>query len=299
MDTVQISGNLTLYGNPFPEGLVALQLDNPFGVRKVIRTLRTGTASISGLPVNITDLFLSDKEGNPRSSAYKGILSYFTIILENIGNEAIAALVTVNFFQGPYPFRLTTFAIDPFNPGYSMRVTLSFEIPSWVGFGTATMYANVLNGTWPRWGGYPCALEKNSTFEIINPLNPASASGATTSSSSTNGSYSLALKIPVNAGDDGFKQGNYTVYVSARVPVFYWYEYVTDTTTFMVKLAGDANGDGKVDWRDLLLELAPAYGSEPGDPNWNPNCDWNYDNKVDWKDLFLYLAPFYGKTADC
>jgi hypothetical protein len=37
-------------------------------------------------------------------------------------------------------------------------------------------------------------------------------------------------------------------------------------------LVGDLNGDGKVGLDDLVL-LANAYGSKPGDPNWNPSAD--------------------------
>jgi len=45
-----------------------------------------------------------------------------------------------------------------------------------------------------------------------------------------------------------------------------------------VKMLGDINGDGKVDIYDVFLTAA-AYGSELGDPNWNPDAD---------------LAPPYG-----
>ena len=62
-----------------------------------------------------------------------------------------------------------------------------------------------------------------------------------------------------------------------------------------VKLLGDVNGDGSVDASDLL-DLSKAYGSEPGDPNWDPDCDFNWDNKVDASDLFD-LSKNYGKTA--
>ena len=67
--------------------------------------------------------------------------------------------------------------------------------------------------------------------------------------------------------------------------------------TLMVKFPGDANGDQWVDWKDLLLELVPAYGTTIGDPGWNPSCDFNGDGWVDWKDLLMYLVPFYGTQA--
>ena len=61
------------------------------------------------------------------------------------------------------------------------------------------------------------------------------------------------------------------------------------------RILGDVNGDGKVDASDLS-DLSKAYGSEPGDLNWNPDCDFNEDNKVDASDL-SDLNKNYGKTA--
>src|SRR5271157_2901638 len=40
----------------------------------------------------------------------------------------------------------------------------------------------------------------------------------------------------------------------------------------LFSLVGDLNGDGKVGLDDLVL-LAQAYGSKPGDANWNPLAD--------------------------
>jgi len=60
-------------------------------------------------------------------------------------------------------------------------------------------------------------------------------------------------------------------------------------------LPGDVNGDGVVDSYDLFA-LADAFGSRPGDPNWNPNCDFDMNGVVDSSDLFI-LAENYGKSA--
>jgi len=60
-------------------------------------------------------------------------------------------------------------------------------------------------------------------------------------------------------------------------------------------LLGDVNRDGVVDASDLF-DLSVAYGSELGDPHWNPDCDFNWDNKVDASDL-SELEKNYGKTA--
>lgn len=52
--------------------------------------------------------------------------------------------------------------------------------------------------------------------------------------------------------------------------------------------------DGKVNYKDLYVMLH-AYGSKPGDPNWNPIADIIIDNQVDYKDLNILLQNF-GKT---
>jgi hypothetical protein len=58
-----------------------------------------------------------------------------------------------------------------------------------------------------------------------------------------------------------------------------------------LKIAGDVNGDGAVDIKDLELWDA-AYGSKPGDPNWNPQADINGDNIVDKEDGILIIQNY-------
>ena len=57
---------------------------------------------------------------------------------------------------------------------------------------------------------------------------------------------------------------------------------------------GDLNGDGKVNLADLVL-FADAYGSKPGDLNWNPLADIAppYGN-IGLTDL-VTLAMHYGQ----
>ena len=61
-----------------------------------------------------------------------------------------------------------------------------------------------------------------------------------------------------------------------------------------VKIPGDVNSDEVVDASDLF-DLGKAYGSELGDPNWNPACDFNGDEKIHSSDL-VDLGENIGKT---
>ena len=56
----------------------------------------------------------------------------------------------------------------------------------------------------------------------------------------------------------------------------------------------DINGDGIVDIVDIVI-VALAFGSEPGDPNWNPVADLNGDSIVDIVDVVL-VAIHFGET---
>jgi parallel beta-helix repeat protein len=60
------------------------------------------------------------------------------------------------------------------------------------------------------------------------------------------------------------------------------------------RLIGDVNGDGKVLIDDLLLVVS-AFGSNSGDPRWNPFADVNGDGRVRIDDA-LTVALNFGKT---
>jgi len=56
----------------------------------------------------------------------------------------------------------------------------------------------------------------------------------------------------------------------------------------------DLNKDGIVDIHDIAM-VGSAYGSTPGDSNWNQTCDVDYSGSVDIADLAV-VARNYGKT---
>jgi outer membrane protein assembly factor BamB len=93
----------------------------------------------------------------------------------------------------------------------------------------------------------------------------------------------------------GFAYGNYTITAYAT-PV----PDQTDTTNnsasagqVLVTIPGDLDGDFSVGLKDLVL-LAQAYGSTPGDANWNPNADIAGTGVVGLIDLVI-LAQHYGQ----
>jgi penicillin amidase len=83
--------------------------------------------------------------------------------------------------------------------------------------------------------------------------------------------------------------GNFTYYCR--------YHKTTMHGIFTVKsaLITDIDGNGKVNIIDIAI-VAKAFGSKPGDSNWNPVADLNNDNLVNILDITL-VAKDYGKTA--
>jgi hypothetical protein len=53
-----------------------------------------------------------------------------------------------------------------------------------------------------------------------------------------------------------------------------------------IRIPGDVNGDGTVDVLDLLL-ISKAFGTMPGDPNYNMYADINRDGSIDVLDMIL------------
>ncbi len=66
--------------------------------------------------------------------------------------------------------------------------------------------------------------------------------------------------------------------------------------TVKINMIGDLNGDGVINILDILI-AATAFGSEPGDPNWDPRADisepWNVINILD----IVKIAVHFGETC--
>jgi hypothetical protein len=62
-----------------------------------------------------------------------------------------------------------------------------------------------------------------------------------------------------------------------------------------VKMVGDLNGDGIIDIFDVVA-VGLAFGSKPGDPNWNEDADIVEDNLIDIFDL-VYIGIHFGERC--
>jgi hypothetical protein len=93
----------------------------------------------------------------------------------------------------------------------------------------------------------------------------------------------------------GVSFGKYRL--SAQILPLPFETHISDNTLIdgivKLKIPGDINGDDVVDIFDALLASA-AYGSKPGDPNWNPDADLNGNSIVDIFDMII-LASHFGQ----
>jgi hypothetical protein len=90
---------------------------------------------------------------------------------------------------------------------------------------------------------------------------------------------------------------NYTLWAEA-VPVPY--EFNTGDNVFIdgyvkILLLGDVNHDGIVELMDFQI-FSIAFGSYPGHPRWNPECDLNQDGVIELMD-FLILSRNFGQSC--
>jgi len=67
------------------------------------------------------------------------------------------------------------------------------------------------------------------------------------------------------------------------------------TVVLLSSLPGDVDSDDDVDVFDVIA-LIQAFGSRPGDPNWDPRCDFDGNGRVDVLDVIAVVNNF-GTTA--
>jgi outer membrane protein assembly factor BamB len=91
----------------------------------------------------------------------------------------------------------------------------------------------------------------------------------------------------------GVAKGNYTI--TAKVTQLPGETDTTDNTLtdgiVYVGIPGDVNADGKVNVKDIFA-VAKAFGSEYGQPKYNPNLDIDDDRKINVKDMFTTAKNF-------
>jgi hypothetical protein len=281
-ENVKIYGTLSGDHHTITDALVAVEVDNPANNFIVIRTVPTGTIPPSNWTVEMTEMFPCDKYENPQYSFQVNTIAHFKATIKNRSAQAQAVWATFNVYDSrTYPLGIALHQTSLISPGGERNVTVSFPISGDAYSGSAVVYASTLTD-WIRNGGVSLCPEKSKTFTIVG--GKGQGAGAV-SQIYTVGNYSLAFRMPSDQ-----QIGIYTIYTSTS----YQEQNAYGFATFRVKLP-DVDGDGKVTLVDLVF-VAKAYGSKPGDSNWDPRCDLDGNGQVGLSDLVI-IAKNYGRTA--
>lgn len=171
-DAVKVSGNVTADGTPVYDALVSVQVNSPYNMPIVLRTIQTGQINNMNWQVNITAMYASDAHGNPANNFVRGGYGYVTLNWTNNGDTP-ANIVLALYMQ--YPTGAPCLAYFPqgespqtIQAHTTQSITTSFPISPTAAYGTTTIYASIYTNT-PIQDGYPYCPEKNATFRIVTP----------------------------------------------------------------------------------------------------------------------------------
>ncbi len=135
--------------------------------------------------------------------------------------------------------------------------------------------------------GWVVLSEYNTTRYVKGILVAISGAGTTTTDANSYfhfpevaiGTYSLTAAIP---GASSGRLDGIVVVVDTNINI-----------GTLSLLSGDANGDGRINALDIII-LRNAFGSMPGDDNWNPAVDFNHDYRINALDIVI-LRNNFGK----
>jgi hypothetical protein len=284
-ESIYVSGNLTLDGALVGDALIALQIGDPTGT-VAIRTLNTGRNPTFYLKVETLSVYSSDEYGQPKNSQVRGTSAYFTTTTKNNDVVSHDVLITVNLYDANNATMGVASALTTIPAQQEITITHPLPIPDTASTGNAIVFGNAYTD-WPQNGGTPYSPEKYGPFEITSGAASKTSMAITAVyPQSTLGTFNLMFTTISGAG-----LGTYTVYVTTN----YLGQYADANKAFQVRLVGDANGDKYINIKDIVI-VAAAFGSKPGDSNWDSRADINKDKFVNIKDLVLVSGNFgkYG-----
>jgi hypothetical protein len=212
----------------------------------------------------------------------------------------VSGEVTVTLYPGYYDLQLYNQTGELFDQGnweVSAGQTLSLQTPFKSGtHGVAVINITLSKTVFAR--GYPgnitVAVQNQGNFTenfnvtiYANTTSIASQNTTLTSGSSTN--------ITFTWNTNALAYGNYTISAYASLVAGEMNTANNNCTVgcVIVTIPGDVNGDYAVNLVDLVV-LAKAYGSKPGDTNWNPNANIHGNGLVGLLDLVI-LTKHYGQ----
>lgn len=286
-EQVKINGTVIFDGQPLPNTLVAIEVDDRT-LPILYRTINTGEDPPGPFKIEMINVYLGDINRNPKTNAKTGSTYFIWLVYKNNENVPVKAGLTFTIVDANNsPMLALMVSLGDVSPGGPWYIGYQWTVPSDATLGTATIYGNAYTD-YPKNGGVPHCPEKSSTFNIVSTLSSFQTQKTTqVQTTQTSGTYNLNFNIPKR----GARIGNYTVYATT----FKWDLTDKESTTFTVILVGDINGDLTVNAKDAV-RLGKAFGTQKGDPLYDPDADLNHDDACNAKDAIIVGANF-GNSA--
>jgi hypothetical protein len=159
-EKVTITGNVTLRG-----ALVAIEVCNPRNTTIIYRTVTVGDP-IESLPVNITEVYITDLNDNPINILKVDTRVRIHISVKNLQKlSPIKVFTTATMFDGNHIPVGNKFVDIEIQPDNIVTSRLEIYIPPWASPGIGFVCGNIYQKE-PKEGGFPYAQEKLAAFYI-------------------------------------------------------------------------------------------------------------------------------------
>ena len=204
-----VSGSIMFGGLPATDLVVVVEANNPppYGPC-LFRTLQIGNPIDLWL-VNITSIYIQDKNGNPIDTIKAGSQMQVGMIVNNRQSNAVTIFATTTVYDANVVSVATNFWTSSMDPLQAVASKFLMQIPSWACSGQALIIGCVYSGE-PASGGIAYCPEKafyycisrtqSGLFGITQPPPP--------SPQTTSGVYSNPIRLSPNP-----KPGKYSIYV--------------------------------------------------------------------------------------
>jgi hypothetical protein len=247
-------------------------------------------AKPGNLSASITAAYICDAGGNQLTSIPLGAYPSIYINVQNLNaSNAQQVLATLSIFDSngvPIAFYSSWLNIDNY-PATSF-VRSNFNISPDPHYGTAYAYVDVFSAL-PSNKGVPLGLEYDFTFNITGGTPFQGTPPTTNSLNGLDHYYNFTFRLPKQC-----QTGEYTIYTTAN----YYGVAGKANTTFEVLQIGDLNGDGQVNFADLIIFVADYIAFYKTPPTYTATCDFNNDGQINFADLtlFVHYYIFYWST---
>jgi hypothetical protein len=227
-EKVTITGDVTIDGSPASGALVAIKVCNPRNTTVMYRTVTMGYPT-EPLPVNITEIYITDLNNNPINIIKVGTIVRIHISVKNLQKlSPTKAFITGTMFDGNHIPIGNKFVNIEIQPDDTVTSRLEIYIPTWASPGIGFACGNVYQKE-PEEGGFPYTYEKSAGFYVSRMEQGfvSSTFNADSWQTAEGETFTSSFKLSPEP-----LPGNYTIYAVAQTsPII----TAQDKTSFSVK----------------------------------------------------------------